>query len=117
MVILSQHVPALPLVFTATKTVKQLNENSKVPLEVAVIDTSKYEKVRVSAVFVSERTNTIIGNFYIHGMEEPDTFFYLDTLRTITMDNGSSIVIDAPPSRIKLSTYETGTYRIYMWGK
>lgn len=99
---------ASPLVFKATREIKNPNEKEYVAL--AVFDTSKYKQIRVGIVSQSEKTPE--PDFaQIYAVEDGNSIF----IERFVISSSRSVLIDSPSTKVKVSVRKSGTYKIFIW--
>ncbi len=96
-----------PLIF---KTTKEIKANGKDFVEIANFDVSKSKQIRVGVVWADwDNFNSHI--IRIQGIEGED-IIHIDGFEIFP---SKSLVIETPPSKIRISTSQSGTYKIYIW--
>jgi hypothetical protein len=106
------NVLTLHLVF---KTQKEIRANDIDSVEIAIVDVSRFKKIRIGAYLVSDLKDT--GNVIrVDGIEGEDLFM-INTILINSMEFGRTERFETLPNRIRISTMHSGTYRIYIWAQ
>jgi hypothetical protein len=110
-----QSVFALPLVFKKEVRVPDAQKTivgSSVYYELAVFDSTKYKQMRVAV-----RNYTSIENdIYFDAVEGTDSLF-IGFFKLSSEKGSGSILIDSPPTKLRIAAYRRSFYTIYIWAQ
>lgn len=101
---------ASPLIFKTTKPIR-----SKAFIELGSFDATKYKQLRFA---VSSKDNTGSYSISIVGLEGTQEIYLADKHEMANSEKpfNYSVVIDSPPSQIKVEVIGSGTFNLYVWG-
>lgn len=104
---------AAPLVFKVTKEVAAGGE-------IARFETSKYKKILVGAMFVSDnikiKEDRDDRDIKIFAVEDNDLFYIL-SMGIYKAFSNRAVPIENLPSKISFIAEKAGTYKIYIWAE
>lgn len=101
---------ASTLIFKTQKEVK--TENSIV--ELAVVDVSKYKQVRVGVILVEPKKFEVPKFITVEALENEDLIF-LESVGISNYKLDNSKTIETPSNKIRISTMDKGTFKIFVW--
>lgn len=104
---------AAPLVFKVTKEIEATADK---PAEIAVFNSAKYKKLRISIAVSPKESSEALRTMYADALEGKERTGLIE-FQFSSYNLSKSFIVDTPPSQIVFTSQYSGVYKIYIWGE